>query len=240
MRSVPHPVAIITSTSTYTTPTSDSNSSASAGTSLDLFRGATVSSFNTVTLIPSPIVSFNITRHSSTFRAIQLSGMFNVHLLTGDVRREQHHGINERSHRSHPELIASKFSMGNKGRPFHQETGEVERWTDLSASTGRSLPISTTVPAAPGGIGRVASPGNLGVARLPPVIRGQTDEGADLVPFHLLCEHMTEKTVWIGDHVVVFGRVMSVVDNLKNDNELYDGDRKATLVYVHGTYARVV
>ncbi|RMZ78015.1 hypothetical protein DV737_g4087, partial [Chaetothyriales sp. CBS 132003] len=151
------------------------------------------------------IVSFNITRHSSTFRAIQLSGLFNVHLLTSDVQHKQHHGTNEGIHRSYPELIAHKFSMGNKGRPFHQETGEVEDWIDLSA-----------------------------------MIRGHTDEGAVIVPFHLLCEHMTEKTVWIGDHVVVFGRVMSVVDNLKNDNGLHDGSRKTTLAYVHGRYARVV
>ncbi|RMD42609.1 hypothetical protein DV735_g2498, partial [Chaetothyriales sp. CBS 134920] len=234
MRSVPHPVAIITSTSTYTTPTTSSNSTSSNNASLDLFRGATVSSFNTVTLTPTPIVSFNITRHSSTFHAIQLSGMFNVHLLTSDVQmqpepQQQHDGSdasvrNRDRDRDHPELIATKFSKGNKGRPFHQDTGELEPWIDLSsASTGRASRES---------------------ARLPPVIRGQTDEGIALVPFHLLCEHMTEKTVWIGDHVVVFGQVVNVVDNLRkkksNGSGLEYQNPKPTLAYVHGKYARVV
>ena len=68
MRRVPHPVAIITSTD----PT------ASAQTA---FRGMTVSSFNTVTLYPEPVVSFNVKVPSETYNAITSSSRFLVHLL---------------------------------------------------------------------------------------------------------------------------------------------------------------
>lgn len=68
MRRVPHPVAIITSTDTK----------APAETA---FRGMTVSSFNTVTLYPEPIVSFNVKVPSETYNAIVLSSRFLVHLL---------------------------------------------------------------------------------------------------------------------------------------------------------------
>ncbi|KAK2768560.1 hypothetical protein FQN54_000416 [Arachnomyces sp. PD_36] len=70
MRLVPHPVSIITSTSTSTTSPSSSP-----------YRGMTVSSFNTVTLSPIPIVSFNVKTPSETLNAIHSSGRFAVHLL---------------------------------------------------------------------------------------------------------------------------------------------------------------
>lgn len=69
MRKVPHPVAIITSTD----PTSSE---------VTAFRGMTVSSFNTVTLHPQPVVSFNIKLPSETYNAIDTSSRFLVHLLS--------------------------------------------------------------------------------------------------------------------------------------------------------------
>ncbi|KAJ6171183.1 hypothetical protein N7470_000250 [Penicillium chermesinum] len=68
MRRVPYPVAIITAT----------DPSSTADTS---FRGMTVSSFNTVTLSPTPIISFNVRRPSETLNALLASGRFLVHLL---------------------------------------------------------------------------------------------------------------------------------------------------------------
>lgn len=80
MRQVPHPVAIITST--------DPNSPEKTA-----FRGMTVSSFNTVTLYPEPVVSFNAKVPSGTYNAIVTSSRFLVHLLapnevTARVARE--------------------------------------------------------------------------------------------------------------------------------------------------------
>lgn len=69
MRRVPYPVAIITSTD----PTGPADTSS--------FRGMTVSSFNTVTLTPEPVISFNVRRPSETLNALLASGRFLVHLL---------------------------------------------------------------------------------------------------------------------------------------------------------------
>ncbi|EPS33663.1 hypothetical protein PDE_08625 [Penicillium oxalicum 114-2] len=70
MRQVPYPVAIITATD----PTGPANTTS--------FRGMTVSSFNTVTLHPEPVISFNVRRPSETLNALAESGRFLVHLLS--------------------------------------------------------------------------------------------------------------------------------------------------------------
>ncbi|KAJ5638001.1 hypothetical protein N7490_007880 [Penicillium lividum] len=69
MRRVPYPVAIITATD----PTGPQGASS--------FRGMTVSSFNTVTLTPHPVISFNVRRPSETLNALLASRRFLVHLL---------------------------------------------------------------------------------------------------------------------------------------------------------------
>jgi len=61
MRSIPHPITIILSTSL---------------SSPDTPAGLLVSSFNTITLHPTPYVSFNIKLPSSTYSAISSSGTF--------------------------------------------------------------------------------------------------------------------------------------------------------------------
>ncbi|OQE15786.1 hypothetical protein PENFLA_c030G09196 [Penicillium flavigenum] len=69
MRRVPYPVAIITATD----PSGPENTTS--------FRGMTVSSFNTVTLTPDPVISFNVRRPSETLNALLASRRFLVHLL---------------------------------------------------------------------------------------------------------------------------------------------------------------
>ncbi|KAJ9615337.1 hypothetical protein H2200_001412 [Cladophialophora chaetospira] len=108
MRHVVHPVALITSTDILI----------SAEGAPISWKGATVSSFNTVTLSPLPIVSFNIKKLSSTYEAIKNSGLFRAHLLDSTK-------ISAR--------IAGKFSGGNKSSPFHDESGSLESF---------ALPIS--------------------------------------------------------------------------------------------------
>lgn len=70
MRRVPYPVAIITATD----PSGPPDTSA--------FRGMTVSSFNTISLSPQPVISFNVRRPSETLNALLASGRFLVHLLS--------------------------------------------------------------------------------------------------------------------------------------------------------------
>ncbi|KAI9717229.1 MAG: hypothetical protein M1828_007250 [Chrysothrix sp. TS-e1954] len=72
MRSVPHPVVVVTA-SDPATSTDDTESA---------FRGMTISSFNTVTLSPRPYVSFNVKLPSVTHSALTTSGTFLVHLLS--------------------------------------------------------------------------------------------------------------------------------------------------------------
>ncbi|KFZ08988.1 hypothetical protein V502_09003 [Pseudogymnoascus sp. VKM F-4520 (FW-2644)] len=71
MRKMPH-AAVVATTSTGG-PASSSTSN---------FRGMTVSSFTTVTLTPTPIVSFNIRRPSRTLDAIRQSRQFLIHILS--------------------------------------------------------------------------------------------------------------------------------------------------------------
>ena len=68
MRATPHHLTTIIS---YTSKTHESDGKASKSP-----RGLLVSSFNTITLSPTPYVSFNIKLPSSTFDAIGESGSF--------------------------------------------------------------------------------------------------------------------------------------------------------------------
>ncbi|KAK5204876.1 hypothetical protein LTR47_006892 [Exophiala xenobiotica] len=104
MRHVAHPVAIITATDVSVSPEGAPHA----------WRGATVSSFNTVSLSPEPIVSFNIKRVSSTFDAIRSSGLFTAHFISSQHRDSQ--------------MVATRFSRGNATSPFHDEDGKLESY----------------------------------------------------------------------------------------------------------------
>ncbi|EXJ74436.1 uncharacterized protein A1O5_02732 [Cladophialophora psammophila CBS 110553] len=114
MRHVPHPVAVITST--------DTSAHADGGPST--WRGATVSSFNTVTLDPTPIVSFNIKQISTTYGAIRASGLFNVHLFLCDQTGRE---------------IAEKFARGNLYCPFHSSDGTLATFARWRSDTPSAL-----------------------------------------------------------------------------------------------------
>lgn len=48
-------------------------------------RGMTMSSFTSLSLRPTPLVTFNIATPSRTFDAVSRSRQFNIHILSGDV-----------------------------------------------------------------------------------------------------------------------------------------------------------
>ncbi|OJJ49310.1 hypothetical protein ASPZODRAFT_129748 [Penicilliopsis zonata CBS 506.65] len=112
MRHVPHPVAIITSTD----PRNGSDSPA---------RGMTVSSFNTVSLSPSPIISFNVRRPSETLAALLLSDRFLVHLLAPNLRTA---------------ALARAFSRGNNTRT-ELEDFEFTQYLSEEGKVPLSLPL---------------------------------------------------------------------------------------------------
>jgi flavin reductase (DIM6/NTAB) family NADH-FMN oxidoreductase RutF len=115
------------------------------------------------------------------------------------------------------EAIATKFASGNALEPFHDGEGELEWWVQEPAK-GQGLA---------------------------PVIQGKTNEVQaegtardSVVSFRLSCEHLAEKTVEVGDHVVVFGKVVDVAYGLEPEDT--DQRRAAPcLLYVEGGYSRV-
>lgn len=60
----------------------------------------TMSSFTSLTLSPTPLITFNIATPSRTLDAIRTSGAFTVHVLAGDARGA---------------AVASHFTRGNLG-----------------------------------------------------------------------------------------------------------------------------
>jgi flavin reductase (DIM6/NTAB) family NADH-FMN oxidoreductase RutF len=119
MRSVPQPVSIITSTD--------------ISTGRPVFRGATISSFNTVTIEPTTIVSLNIKRPSSTFDAIESSGYFLVHLLKADKTTSE---------------LANAFTKGGSADPFRQ-LKEVSQ-AKLPQVSGQAAMVSSGPPLIEG------------------------------------------------------------------------------------------
>ncbi|KAK1760659.1 flavin reductase like domain-containing protein [Echria macrotheca] len=76
MRLLPHSVVICTAT--HPAHTTSHNKS-------PIPRAMTMSSFTSVTLLPTPVISFNIAAPSRTLDAIAASRTFNIHILSDDV-----------------------------------------------------------------------------------------------------------------------------------------------------------
>ncbi|KAK3718675.1 hypothetical protein LTR37_004892 [Vermiconidia calcicola] len=83
LRTLTHPVVLVTS-KLQESPTQPDSHDAKDPSEPDLrpHRGVTVSSFNTVTLFPTPIVSFNLKVPSRSWDAIVDSGRLRVHFLS--------------------------------------------------------------------------------------------------------------------------------------------------------------
>lgn len=116
MRRVPYPVAIITATDPHAPEDR-------------AFRGMTVSSFNTVTLNPEPVISFNVRRPSETLNAIVSSGRFLVHLLAPSDTTA---------------TLARDFSKGNNHLAILTGEGEFEfiaHYPDNISEGTRPLPV---------------------------------------------------------------------------------------------------
>lgn len=112
------------------------------------------------------------------------------------------------------ETIATKFASGNALEPFHDGEGELEWWVQRPRSETSSAPI----------------------------IDGEQEEveeesGArSVVMFRLHCSYLKEKTVQVGDHVVVFGEVSGADhDQLRREHASLE-TRPQCLLYVDGRY----
>ncbi|KAH8427964.1 flavin reductase family protein [Aspergillus melleus] len=184
MRRVPYPVAIITSTDP-----SEPNNPPRA------FRGMTVSSFNTVTLRPDPIISFNVRHPSETLAALQSSGRFLVHLLAADQV---------------PASLARDFSRGNHNLSIASGDSEFEfvphmptLSTSISTSTkGEGAEISSTETSKPR-----PSPAPLPLPLLRRKSTPKSKESDVSFPFVFECL-LHPQNVTVADHTIVVGRVI--------------------------------
>ncbi|KAL1958204.1 hypothetical protein VTO42DRAFT_5060 [Malbranchea cinnamomea] len=175
MRRVPHPVAIITST--------DPNAPVQTA-----FRGMTVSSFNTVTLYPDPVVSFNAKVPSETYNAILSSSRFLVHLLAPNPTTAR---------------LAREFSKGQENISLRDED---KFFQFVSPHWPRSLSPSI----------RTGEPPRLVIRPTSQQTNASTsgaitteDETVNF-PFIFECKYLPQ-SCRVGDHVVVLGTVVRVL-----------------------------
>ncbi|KAJ5109124.1 hypothetical protein N7456_005799 [Penicillium angulare] len=187
MRRVPYPVAIITSTD----PTGPQDTSS--------FRGMTVSSFNTVTLTPHPVISFNVRRPSETLNALLASRQFLVHLLAPG---------------SATATLARDFSKGNTtlagmlSGHGDFEFGALDVSAGEAAAQTQGSDTSVAAEERP----------------LPILRRRNTSEEnsqADF-PFILECTLHPSK-VDVHDHSIILGTVVRAIEGSNADEKSTDG-----------------
>lgn len=171
MRLVPHPVAIITST----------HPNFRAGSA---FRGMTVSSFNTVTLYPEPVVSFNVKIPSETYDAIRSSQRFLVHLLASNAATAN---------------LAREFSRGHEN-VLLEDKKHTFRFISPTAPEQPVAPAQGEPPRLLIENGRTESVGSSVAAQ---------DEVTPDFPFILECKYHPS-SAHVGDHVIVLGTVVKV------------------------------
>ncbi|KAL2848554.1 flavin reductase like domain-containing protein [Aspergillus pseudoustus] len=194
MRRVPYPVAIITSTEPALSARTTTPSTGSEPPSTQ-YRGMTVSSFNTVTLMPQPVISFNVRRPSETLHALLTSGRFLVHLLS--PTRET-------------AALARDFARGNQNLALGESGFEFVACTPSPPSS------ISGAGAGLGGEGEETSPA------LPlPMLRRRTTSAAAAVPgpvaesfpFVFECKLLPDNVVDVYDHTIVFGSVVRAIAN---------------------------
>ncbi|KAL4881594.1 flavin reductase like domain-containing protein [Aspergillus karnatakaensis] len=202
MRRVPYPVAIITSTDPTPTPTSTSPTHSSR------FRGMTVSSFNTVTLTPYPIISFNVRRPSETLNALLHSGRFLVHLLSPEKNAA---------------ALARDFAKGNWSRV--SEDGFA---ADVAGGGFEFVPYNPGQLLSGAGsiqVGEVKGGGNGNKGdtsnNFPlPLLRKKSAGDSDTasIPFVLECRLLSESVVDVYDHSIVVGRAVRAITDPNSDH----------------------
>lgn len=158
------------------------------------WRGATVSSFTTVTFEPEVIVSLNLKLPSTTFDAIQTSNRFDVNMLKASDEGGK---------------IASRFARGHAASPFSDGGTQAS----IIAARSSDQPFEA----------------------LPPLLsraRGIQNP----IAFRISCIYLPQKTVQLGDHVVIFGTVDSIPSK---DYDRSAKENDTCLAYVDGCYGQV-
>lgn len=195
MRRVPHPVTVITAKMPhYDHPNG--------------YRGMTVSSFNTVSLAPEIVVSFNVQRPSATYDAIKSSEKFCVHVLAATNKGA---------------AIAAGFADG-QGRQAFETAARL--WGSGNALFKVNAAWIEDEPPPH----RMNAPDVEDSA--PPMLE------SNHVVFSMRCRTMKKKMVEIYDHAVVFGRVVSCRATKTTRLEWEKEKQTHGLLYVDRTYRR--
>jgi flavin reductase (DIM6/NTAB) family NADH-FMN oxidoreductase RutF len=121
MRLLTNPVVVCTARDTW--PISNNGKERSAP------RAMTMSSFTSLSLSPTPLVTFNVATPSRTLEAIKNSGEFNVHILAGDGSGA---------------LVAENFTRGNTDDVFDRLVGAKCKNT-TTAADGEGSSSSTPI-----------------------------------------------------------------------------------------------
>lgn len=200
MRRVPHPVVVVTSTDTsecspgHDTASADDTSRPPSDLE-SCFRGMTVSSFNTVSLSPQPLVSLNVRLPSATYAALAHSRTFLAHILAASPEGAR---------------IADAFAKGN--------SGSSQAFAELAREARGSFKVfaGSSMQWAPLLSG-------LGVLRV------------------LRCIALPGKEIVVGDHVVLVGQVVGILEGKETGGGPRHGANKENdgLVYVDQGYCAV-
>ncbi|KAL4955613.1 flavin reductase like domain-containing protein [Aspergillus filifer] len=218
MRRVPYPVAIITSTDPTPTPSRSQSPSRTDQTFPTRYRGMTVSSFNTVTLTPEPVISFNVRQPSETLHALLSSGRFLVHLLATDKRAAD---------------LARDFAMGN------------HRIAD-GAGSRSGMSGFEFVGVRPFEEGAVEDTPGLGVTEpLPlPMLRrkhstfdAKQEAETSFFPFIFECRLLPESIAEVYDHTIVVGKVVRAIASCGAASEI--SSKELCLTYANTKFFKI-
>ncbi|KAL4738737.1 flavin reductase like domain-containing protein [Aspergillus similis] len=202
MRRIPYPVAIITSTDPNPTAPSPIDKTSQF---TSRFRGMTVSSFNTVTLTPHPVISFNVRRPSETLHALISSGRFLVHLLATDLATA---------------TLARDFARGNQnlalGEGMFEFVGVVPSTASDSETGTEALGTkeSPTIPPLPM-LRRKGKDATLSTSAAE--IRSSRLEYS-FFPFIFECRLLPESVVDVYDHTIVVGKIVRAITSLNTSS----------------------
>lgn len=166
----------------------------------------TMSSLTSLTLSPTPVISFNIATPSRTLDAVAASRRFNIHVLADDAGGAR---------------VADWFTGGNaEGRGAFERLVEEERRVGEEEGGGggdgrggvERVDFAPSPPPLPRliGEGQRYGGGGCGGNKEAPVLEG---EG---VLYVLRCKLLDDDPTWgivrVRDHVIVLGEVLEIVE----------------------------
>jgi flavin reductase (DIM6/NTAB) family NADH-FMN oxidoreductase RutF len=164
----------------------------------------TVSSFNTVTLTPQPVISFNVRRPSETLHALLTSGRFLVHLLSPtqetaalarDFARGNHNLALGKSGFEFVGCSPSPWPSPSLSSSISEAAAEIEGDSDADADAALSLPMLRRKAGTPA--------------------TGDSDavlkSGAEYFPFIFECRLLPDSVVDVYDHTIVVGSVVRAI-----------------------------